>query len=72
MCDGLISNASRSVAGALVTGSASPEDWVTAANSATVLIEVGYAASVAPGLQRLCTQLKKTFAPEGVEVICEL
>lgn len=70
MCDGLIASAARSLAGAIVTGSASPEDWMIAGNSATVLIEVGYAASVSPGLQRLTTQLRKTFADEGVEVIC--
>ncbi len=69
-CDDLIAAASSAGAGALVVGLATPKDWMIAENSATVLIEVGYAASVVPGLQRLCTQIRKTFGPEGMEVIC--
>jgi len=69
--DELIGAAAAALAGALVTGQATPRDWMVAENSATVLIEVGYAASVTPGLQRLCTQLRKTFGPDGLDVICD-
>jgi len=68
--DGLTAEAAAAGAGAVVTGQATATDWMLAENSATVLIEVGYSASVGPGLQRLCTQIRKTFGPEGVEVIC--
>lgn len=66
----LVAAASAVRVGAFVTGHATPRDWMIAENTAMVLVEVGYASSVAPGLQRLCTQIRKTFGPEGVEVIC--
>jgi len=38
-------------------------------NSTTVVIDIGYAASVAPGLRRLCAQLRNTFASDGLEIL---
>jgi hypothetical protein len=67
--DGLFWHANRAGAGALVTGGAAPQDLMLADNSTTVVIDIGYAASVAPGLQRLAAQIGKTFAPDGVEVM---
>ncbi|NLH99071.1 MAG: Nif3-like dinuclear metal center hexameric protein [Chthonomonadales bacterium] len=68
-CDGMVSLAVRAGAGALVVGGASQQDWMLAEDGTTVLIDVGYAASLGPGLQRLRTQLVKTFEPDGVEVV---
>lgn len=61
--------AARAGAGAFITGGASLQDMMLADNSTTVLIDIGYAASVMPGLRRLCTQLEKTFGTDGVEVV---
>ncbi|MCS6777262.1 MAG: Nif3-like dinuclear metal center hexameric protein [Chloroherpetonaceae bacterium] len=61
--------AHRQGADALVIGSASPADHVLADGLDTVLIEVGFAASIAPGLQRLASQLQDTFGPDGVKVL---
>jgi hypothetical protein len=66
--DGLVWNAIRSGAGALVVGSVSIKDLTLADNSMTVLIDIGYSASLAPGLMRLCEQLSATFESDGVEV----
>ncbi len=68
--DGLVSAAVVAKAGAVVTGHATPQDWMLTQDSGIVLIEVGYPASVVPGLRRLSTQLRKTFGEEGAEVIC--
>ena len=38
-------------------------------NSTTVVIDVGFGASVSPGLRRLNTQLENTFGSEGVEIL---
>ncbi len=66
--DGLFWPANRSGAGAFVTGGATPQDLMLADGSTTVVIDVGYSASVMPGLLRLCAQLQDTFSAEGVEV----
>ena len=67
--DGLLWPATRGGAGAFVTGGASLQDRMLAEGSTTVLIDVGYSASVAPGLQRLCAQLRSTFATDGIEIL---
>lgn len=69
MSEGLFWQANRGGAGAFVTGDATPHDLMLAESSTTVLIDVGYAASVAPGLRRLCVQLQDTFGSDGVEVV---
>jgi hypothetical protein len=68
-CDGMVALAARAGAGALVVGGASLQDWMLAEDGTTVLIDVGYAASMGPGLQRLRTQLIKTFEPDGMQVL---
>src|SRR5205085_7680387 len=50
--DGLFSRANSAGAGAFITGGATLEDLLLADNSTTVLIDVGFAASVSPGLRR--------------------
>jgi hypothetical protein len=67
--DGLFSRANQAGAGAFVTGGATLQDLLLADNSTTVVIDVGFAASVAPGLRRLCAQLDNTFGPDGVEIL---
>jgi hypothetical protein len=67
--DGLFWQANRAGAGALITGGATLQDLMLADNSTTVVIDIGYAASVAPGLRRLCAQLRNTFASDGLEII---
>lgn len=69
MSDGLTREAVRSGAGAFIVGVASPEDLLISGSGAIVLIEIGFAASVGPGLERLCDQLSRTFGDDGVEVI---
>lgn len=67
--DGLFSRANSAGAGAFVTGGATVQDLMLADNSTTVVVDVGFSASVAPGLRRLATQLENTFDPEGVEIL---
>src|SRR5207237_22330 len=67
--DGLFARAYTAGAGAFVTGGASLEDLMLAESSTAVVVEVGCAASVAPGLQRLCAQLRTTFASDGLEIL---
>src|SRR2546429_6553125 len=67
--EGLFSPANRAGAGALITGGATVHDLMFAESSTTVLIDVGFAASVAPGLLRLTAQLRDTFQTDGVEVL---
>jgi hypothetical protein len=67
--DGLFWQANRAGAGALVTGGATLQDLMLADNSTTVVIDIGYAASVTPGLRRLCNQLRNTFASDGLEIV---
>ena len=71
ICEGLFWPVNRAGAGALVVGGASLQDLMLAESSATVVIEVGYAASVMPGLERLCAQMRETFGPDGIEIICQ-
>lgn len=65
----LLHAAHRQGADALVIGNASPADHVLADGLDTVLIEVGFAASIAPGLQRLANQLQDTFGSDGMRVL---
>lgn len=67
--DGLFWHANRAGAGAFITGGASLQDLMLADNSTTVLIDVGYTASVAPGLHRLCAQMRDTFGADGIEIL---
>ena len=67
--DGLLWPATRGGAGALITGGATLQDRMLADGSTTVLIDVGYSASVAAGLQRLSAQLQNTFASDGIEIV---
>ena len=61
--------AHRQEAGALVMGGTSLNDLILADSIATVLIDVGFSPSVAPGLQRLVAQLRNTFNLDNVQVI---
>jgi hypothetical protein len=67
--DGLFTPANRAGAGALITGGVSVQELMLADSSTTVVVDVGYSASVEPGLQRLCTQLRNTFEPDGVRIL---
>jgi len=67
--EGLFWQANRAGAGALITGGTTLQDLMLADNSTTVVIDIGYAASVAPGLKRLCNQLRDTFASDGLEIV---
>jgi hypothetical protein len=67
--ESLLWAAHRQEAGAIVTGSASLTDLMLADSTATVLIDIGFAPSVSPGLQRLVAQLRDTFGSEGTQVI---
>lgn len=69
MSDGLFWSANRGGAGALVTGGVSLQDLMMADNSTTVVIDIGFAASVKPGLLRLATQIKNTYGGDGVETL---
>ena len=69
VCDGLFWPANRAGAGALIAGGASLQDLMLADNSTTVVIDIGYSASVSPGLLRLKEQLKDTFGQDGLSVI---
>lgn len=55
-------------ASAVVIGSASLTDWMLADSGDTVLIDVGYAASITPGLRRLALQLKEYFKSQEIQV----
>jgi putative NIF3 family GTP cyclohydrolase 1 type 2 len=67
--ESLLWAAHRQEAGAIVTGGASLTDLMLADSTATVLIDVGFAPSVAPGLQRLVAQLRDTFGAESTQVL---
>lgn len=69
MSEGLLWKAMRAGAGAFVTGGIALTDQTVLDGSTTVVVDVGYAASVAPGLQRLVAQLTDTFAGDGVEIL---
>jgi hypothetical protein len=61
--------AHRQEAGAMVVGGVSITDLALADGGATVVIDVGFGPSVAPGLQRLVDQLRNTFDTDGVQVV---
>jgi len=67
--DGLFWEAHRAGAGAFVVGGLSTRDLMSADNSTTVVIEVGFPASVRPGLQWLSDQLTGTFEADGIEIV---
>jgi hypothetical protein len=67
--DGLYWPANRAGAGALVAGAVGTHDVMLAEQSATVIIDVGFSHSVAPGLRALCRQLRDTFGADGIDVI---
>jgi len=67
--DGLFWPANRAGAGAFITGGVSLQDLMLAEGSTTVVIDIGYAASVAPGLRRLSAQLRDTFDSDGIEIL---
>lgn len=67
--DGLFWLANRAGAGALITGGPTLQDLMLADNSTTVVIDIGYSASVAPGLRQLCNQLRNTFASDSLEIV---
>lgn len=67
--NGLFARANTAGAGAFVTGAASVQDLMLADNSTTVVVDVGFSASVRPGLERLCRQLQDTFALDGAEIL---
>lgn len=64
----LLQAAQRQQAGVLVTGGAMLSDLALAEDSDTVLVDVGFAPSVAPGLQRLVAQLRDTFGSERLHI----
>ncbi|HEV2474180.1 MAG TPA: Nif3-like dinuclear metal center hexameric protein, partial [Chthonomonadales bacterium] len=66
--ESLLWAAHRRQAGAIVMGGADPQDLMLADGTATVLIDAGFAPTVAPGLQRLVAQLRDTFGRDGIEV----
>jgi hypothetical protein len=66
---GLLWHAVKAGAGAFVTGGLSMTDRMIADNSTTLVIDVGYEASVAPGLQELANHLVETFEQDGLEVV---
>lgn len=66
--ESLLWAAHRQEAGAIVTGGIALTDLMLADSTATVLIDVGFAPSVAPGLRRLMAQLQDTFSSDGAQV----
>jgi hypothetical protein len=67
--ESLLWAAHRQEAGALVIGGVSLTDLTLADSLGTVLIDVGFPASVTPGLQRLVAQLRNTFDADGIQVV---
>ncbi len=67
--EGLLWAASNQDAGALIVGGIGIADLMLVDELNTVVIDVGFAASVRPGLQRLAAQIRNTFASDGVEVL---
>lgn len=61
--------AHRQDAGAMVVGGVSLTDLALADGGPTVVIDVGFGPSVAPGMQRLVDQLRNTFDTDGVQVV---
>lgn len=67
--EGLLWAAHRQQAGALIVGGLAPTDAMLADSTRTTLIEVGFAPSVTPGLQRLAIQMEETFTADGLRTI---
>jgi hypothetical protein len=67
--ESLLWAAHRQEAGALITGGTTVADLMMADTLGTVLIDVGFAPSVTPGLQRLVAQLRDTFQTDSLEVV---
>lgn len=67
--EGLLWSAHRQQAGALIVGSLSMTDTLLADSTRTTIIDIGFAPSVAPGLQRLVALLQDTFCGDGVRVV---
>jgi hypothetical protein len=67
--ESLLWAAHRQEAGALVAGGVALTDLMLADTTVTVLIDVGFAPSVAPGLQRLVAQLRDTFDADAIQVV---
>src|SRR5205085_815669 len=67
--DNLLWQANRAGAGVFLTGDSSVQDMMIADNSTTIVIDVGYSVSVAPGLRRLSAQLRDTFCTDGLEIL---
>lgn len=61
--------AHRQEADAIVVGGVSVTDLALADGGPTVVIDVGFSPSVAPGLQRLVEQLRNTFDTDGLQVV---
>jgi hypothetical protein len=66
--ENLLWHAHRREAGAIVLGGLSPVDLMLVDNASTAVIDIGFAASVAPGLQRLLAQIRDTFEGDGIQV----
>lgn len=67
--ESLLWAAQRQEAGALIVGGVSPADLALADGGVSTLIDIGFAPSVAPGLQRLVAQLNDTFGGDDVQVV---
>ncbi|HLV79196.1 MAG TPA: Nif3-like dinuclear metal center hexameric protein [Chthonomonadaceae bacterium] len=67
--ESLLWAAQRLEAGAMVIGGVTLTDLMLADGGPTVLIDVGFAPSVAPGLQRLSAQIRDTFDSDGIQVV---
>jgi hypothetical protein len=67
--ESLLWAAQRLEAGAIVVGSVAVSDLLLADGATTAIIDIGFAPSVAPGLQRLVAQLRDTFDADGIHVI---
>lgn len=67
--ESLLWAAQRQEAGALIVGGISPADQALADGGGTTLIDLGFAPSVLPGLQRLVVQLNDTFGGDEVQVV---
>lgn len=65
----LLHAAIRQEVGAVITGGVSVTDQILVDGASTVLIDVGFAPSVAPGLRRLVNQLEETFSGDSIQII---
>ncbi len=65
-----IQAALRAGADVVILGAVSQQDQMMVDGHRTALVDTGYAPSLAPGLERLAAQLRKTFGAEGLRVLC--